>query len=250
MKAIILAAGRGSRMGEGTEEIPKGMMQLQGKPLLEYGLRSLHQAGFDEADIAIVTGYRGDKIQYPGVRYFKNEQWETTNMFVSLTMARPWLQSEDCIVCYSDIVYSPKAVAALMDPQVGDIGITSYSGYWDLWAARFKNPLEDLETFRLNQGELVEIGKRPHHRNQVEGQYMGLLKFSPAGWQTVEQAVQLEMPKPIEKLDMTTLLQHLLNLGNKIDVVNTDDLWLECDNRDDIALYEQLYKDQLQQMNG
>lgn len=240
MKAIILAAGRGSRMKEGTADIPKGMMLLCGIPLLARALQSLEQAGFARSDIGIVTGYRRDKIQFDGVKYFHNDAWETTNMFVSLQMAEEWLHQEPCIVCYADIVFSPAVIGQLAQDD-SPLAITYYTGYWQLWARRFENPLEDLETFRQRDGYLVDIGRRPSSREEVEGQYMGLLRFTPESWAEVEQAITLPMAKPVQKLDMTTLLGHLLAQGVPIRAIKTDDLWLECDNQQDIDLYEREY---------
>lgn len=236
MKAIILAAGRGSRMGEKTAELPKCMLELFGKPLLSHCILALEAAGFARAEIGVVTGYRSEKIVEPGVRLFHNADWETTNMFCSLTMAREWLQSEPCLVSYSDIYYHPDAVRALRE-DTHDLAITSYTGYWELWQSRFQNPLEDLETFRISEGFLAEIGARPQTRAQVEGQYMGLLRFTPKSWEAVERVIRQPLPKPLEKLDMTTLLQQLLHAGEQIRVIPTDRLWLECDNQNDVETY-------------
>jgi len=240
MKAIILAAGRGSRMLEGTANLPKCMMKLWGRPLLEYCLESLQNAGFKPSDIGIVTGYKCEVIDYKGYNYFHNAQWETTNMFVSLTKASDWLNNEPCVISYADILFSPKAIKKLMTSN-SEFSITYYNGFWDLWSKRFDNPLSDLETFKIQNGKLIEIGKKPVSKDEVQGQYMGLLKFSPAGWKKIEEAIKLPMPKTIDKLDMTTLLQHLITLGNNIEVLETSELWLECDNQNDINVYESLY---------
>lgn len=237
MKVIILAAGRGSRMNDGTAEMPKCMMRLFGMTLIDHCIRSLELAGFSRSDIGIVTGYRSDKIEIEGVQYFHNRDWGSTNMFVSLTVAREWICKQPCIVCYSDIVFHPSAVRKLVECG-HDIAITYYTGSWELWKRRFKDPLTDLESFKMVDGKLTEIGGRPRAKRDVQGQYMGLLRFTPIGWKNVERAVIKPMPQILNYLDMTTLLQHMLDLGYEVGAIPTDELWLECDSQSDIQLYE------------
>ncbi|MCL2250038.1 MAG: phosphocholine cytidylyltransferase family protein [Oscillospiraceae bacterium] len=235
MKAIILAAGRGSRMGSATANMPKCMMTLNGRTLLMHCVDSIKQAGFALSDIGIVTGYKAEEIKVDGVQFFHNENWESTNMFVSLTMAEEWLKNEPCIVSYSDIVFSPEVVKLLMETN-SELAITYYTGFWELWQKRFINPLDDLETFKEHDGKLLEIGKKPKNKEDVQGQYMGLLRFTPDGWEKVIES--LPASKPTNKLDMTTLLQHLITCGHVIQTIKTSDLWLECDNQNDIEVYE------------
>jgi choline kinase len=242
MKVIILAAGRGSRMGEKTANLPKCMMELAGKTLLDRCITSLLVAGIERQEIAIVTGYKREAIKVQGVNYFHNAEWERTNMFISLTKAAEWLKKEPCIISYADIVFDPDVIKKLT-LATGEFAITYYTGYWELWSKRFENPLEDLETFKIKEGKLVEIGLKPQSKEEVQGQYMGLLRFTPSGWAKIEEAVKLPMPKPVMKLDMTTLLQHLIKLGNTIEVIKTDELWLECDNQVDVQVYEKEYHD-------
>jgi len=241
VKTIILAAGRGSRLGERTKDRPKCMCTLQGRTLLDRCLESLEKAGIAREEIGIVTGYRSDMFAEPGVTYFHNEIWEQTNMFYSLTMAERWLKSEPCLVCYSDIVFSPNGVRALAD-SAAPLAITSYSGYWELWEKRMGNPLEDLETFRADaSGRLLEIGKKPNTPADIQGQFMGLLRFTPESWGWVEKTIQQPLAKPLNKLDMTTLLQELLQRNYPIQTISTDDLWLECDSEQDIIAYEKYF---------
>lgn len=245
MKFLILAAGRGSRLGERTKDRPKCMCTLRGRTLLERCMETLAQSGAAPADIGIITGYRSEMFTVPGITYFHNPDWAETNMFVSLTMARSWLEAEPCVVCYSDIVFSPGALRQLMDCPA-PLAITSYKGYWELWEKRMGNPLEDLETFRTDSGgKLLEIGRKPTCREEIHGQFMGLLRFTPESWGWVEETIRQPLPKPVQKLDMTTLLEGMVERGYPVQTISTGDLWLECDSEQDIAVYERLFAGEL-----
>ena len=238
MKAIILAAGRGSRMKDKTDILPKCLTQLWSKTLLEWQIEALRDGGVEE--IAVVTGYRAEEIKtrQPQLHYFHNSDWSATNMVATLLKAEDWLKNDDCIISYSDIVYKSTAVDSLIKTD-SDIAITYYTKFLELWKKRFDNPLDDIETFKLDQSSnLTEIGHKAASLNEIEGQYMGLLKFTPSGWSTIRDAMKKDLPKPIEKIDMTSLLSHLLSLQINIKAVPYDDLWLEVDNPEDLALYE------------
>jgi len=239
VKHIILAAGRGSRMGDKTSGMPKCLLVLGGKTLLQRNIETLEAVGASRADIGIVTGYRSDMIAEPGVRYFHNDEWETTNMFVSLTKAREWLINDVCTMIYADILYSPKVIDRL-EQAAGDIVVPYYTKYMELWTQRLENPLDDLETFKFVDDRLTEIGKKPKAVEEVQGQYMGIIRLSPTSWKSIEEAVKLPMPKPLSRLDMTTLLQHLITLGEEVRVFPNDELWLECDTEQDARVNEKL----------
>jgi len=193
MKIIILAAGRGSRLGERTREKPKCLCTLQGETLLERCLKTLDLAGVARSDIGIVTGYKSELIHVDGATKFHNDNWEQTNMFVSLTMASEWLTRETCLMCYSDIVFTPDLIKRLVDYEA-PLVVPYYTEYWNLWSARMENPLEDLETFRLDdKGNLVEIGQKPGKRSDIEGQFMGLIRFTPESWSGVLDTIRHPM---------------------------------------------------------
>lgn len=243
MKVIILAAGRGSRMGKSTEELPKCMVKLWGKTLIDMCISTLNEGGISNSDIGIVTGYHKEKINIDNVCYFHNDNWENTNMVMSLFKASEWLKQEDCIVCYSDIVFHKNAIKALIECDK-DVAITYYTNFMKLWNLRFENPLDDLESFIIDKNNYVlEIGKKVQDISSVQGQFMGLVKFTPKGWKQVEKALEYPTPKPIEKLDMTTLLNHMINLGYSLYGIKTTELWLECDNENDCRLYEEKIKE-------
>ncbi len=113
MRAIILAAGRGSRMGRLCAHQPKCLTILAGKSLLDWQLAALRAAGIQ--DLAVVRGYRLEKLTAPGLKYFDNRRWKETNMVSSLACADKWLSEETCIVSYADIVYHADIIKNLAD---------------------------------------------------------------------------------------------------------------------------------------
>ncbi len=236
MKGIILAAGRGSRMGDRTKDMPKRITQIYGKSLIEHKIEKMREAGIEE--IGAVRGYKAEKISFEGLSYFDNLRWNETNMVRSLCCADSWLSKDTCIVSYSDILYQPQAVSLLMNCQE-DIAITYNTKWLEIWSARFDNPLSDAETFEVDeQGYVTEIGGQADSLDQIKGQYMGLLKFSVKGWKQVEEYLSDLDGKTIDKLDMTSLLSGMLRKGIKIYGIPYDGLWLEIDNESDLKLYE------------
>ncbi len=240
-KAVILAAGRGSRLGNLTSDRPKCMVELWGKPLLHWQIGALRGAGIE--DITVVRGYMAEKIKVSGVSYLENSRWAETNMVTTLKEAREILEGGPTVVSYSDIVYSSEAVKALLSSS-GDIRITYDPNWRKLWEMRFEDPLSDAETFKLDRdtGRLLEIGNRPQSFEEVQGQYMGLLYFKPAGWKAVSDVVQQMLPKQVDSLDMTSLLRVVIE-RDQVNAIPVTDEWFEFDSESDIRIFtEQLSK--------
>lgn len=238
MKAIILAAGRGSRMGSLTDNKPKCLVKLAGKSLLEYQLESLRGSGINE--IGIVRGYLAEQLSIPKIKFFDNEMWEKTNMVFSLSCAKEWLQNDTCIVSYSDIIYSTDAVN-ILKKAYGDIVITYDKNWLKLWKARFSDPLVDAETFQVDaEGRLLEIGNKPKTIEEIKGQYMGLFKISPKGWKKIGNYLSGLTQKEFDPMFVTTLLQNLIQIGVEINTASINDNWFEIDNENDLKLYRQM----------
>ena len=236
MKAIILAAGRGSRMGRYSDERPKCLVEVAGKPLLEWQIAALRGAGI--TDIAVVRGYRGETFENRGVSLFDNPRWAQTNMVMSLAAAAPWLRQEACIISYADIFYPAQAVRSLIQAEDG-IAMTYDVNWLELWSARFEDPLSDAETFKLDgQSRVVEIGRKAKSLDEIQGQYMGLLKITPEGWGWIEELLAEAGPEAADKLDMTTLLNRLISAGRAVRGVAFNGFWGECDNPSDLTVYE------------
>ena len=241
MRAVILAAGRGSRLGNLGADRPKCLVKLAGKPLIERQIAALRRGGVDE--IGIVRGYRAEMLDFPDLTFFTNERWAETNMVISLTTAAPWLRSGPVIVSYGDIFCRSELVRSLAGAP-GQLVITYDRAWRRLWTRRFADPLADAETFRINAaGQLLEIGGKTTRIEDIQGQYMGLFKFTPRAWSIVE-VLLATLDAPIrDRLDVTGLLRRLL-AGRELTIgtFGTDGQWGEIDNPQDVALYQDMIK--------
>ena len=241
MRAVILAAGRGSRLGTLSEDRPKCFVELNNKPLIQRQMEALRGGGV--STIGIVRGYLGNMIAFEDATYFENPRWAETNMVMSLVAAAAWLRSDSVVISYADIFYGRDVVRDLASSS-GDLVVAYDPGWRSLWTRRFADPLSDAETFRTDaRGNLVEIGKRAKHLDEIEGQYMGLLKFTPDAWRAVEAVLSSVDAKARDAMDMTTLLGSLLQSGFPIRTVGITGQWGEIDSSGDLELYEKMIRE-------
>ena len=236
MKGIILAAGRGSRMGQKTDSKPKCLVEINGKTLIKHQLKAFKDAGISH--IAIVTGYKREMLNKYGLTEFNNSRWEKTNMVASLICANKWLINDPCIVSYSDIYYTSKALILLKNSKY-DLAITYDPNWLKLWSKRFTDPLVDAETFKINTvtRRVIEIGKKPKIISQIQGQFMGLILITPKSWEQIKLARNSFSSKKRNTLDMTTLLQRVIEIGNDILYgIKFEGKWGEFDTINDLSV--------------
>jgi choline kinase len=238
MRALILAAGRGSRMGSLGDARPKCLLELAGKPLIARQVTALRNGG--ATTVGIVRGYRAEMIHYPKVKYFHNPRWRETNMVMSLAAADEWLRSEPVIISYGDIFFRKEVVRGIAGADQ-DL-VVAYDLQWrPLWDRRFIDPLVDAESFRIDRtGQLVEIGGKAVRISEIQGQYMGLLKFTPKAWKAVGAVLAGLSPHARDQLDMTSLLRTLLGKKFVIGTHATSGNWGEVDGPNDLAIYESM----------
>ena len=234
MKAIILAAGRGSRMFQLTQDRPKCLTQLAGKSLLQWQQEALKAAGIQK--IVVVGGYKHEHLK-GDFQVLVNNRWTDTNMVRSLFEVSEILESEDAIISYSDIVFSSNHAKKLMNNDA-EIAI-SYDQLWlDLWSLRFIDPLSDAETFKAKNGILVEIGTKTDILDSIQGQYMGLLKITPMGWKKIRSFLEALSDAEIDRLDMTTMLSLLIKSNITVKAIAVNGRWCEVDTANDLHKYE------------
>ena len=113
-KVLIIAAGMGSRIRAYTEDKPKCLLDFGGKTLLQRQLEVYRVCG--AKDIALIRGYKGDRIRYEGIRYYENPDYESNNILNSLFHAEEEIDGH-VVVAYSDILFESHVVRRLLESE-------------------------------------------------------------------------------------------------------------------------------------
>jgi len=245
MRAILLAAGRGARLSPLTDDRPKCMVPFCGRPLFEWQLAALRQAGI--TDIHVVTGYRADALAPYVVTCWHNPDWDSTNMIASLMAARSVLEdgADDVIVAYTDLVYEPRLISALTERP--EALVLKIDLRWkELWKLRMENPYDDAETLTYDgKGCVTGLGLKIASPSDVQGQYMGLLKLSPDGarkltafWDDAPEMPNWALGKHKKNAYMTDILRGMIEAGEEVFADFTQAGWFEVDTCKDLEKYE------------
>lgn len=245
MKLIVLAAGQGTRLRPLTDNIPKCMVPLEGTPLLERQLATAREVGL--TDLHVATGYREDVIDYPGIVKHFNPAYDRTNMVTSLFCAEE-IMDDDLIVAYGDIVYQPDVLQGIIDSP-HPVSVVVDRGWQRYWAARQEDPLIDAETMKLREdGTIIELGKKPRSLDDIQGQYIGLMKFSRAAlaeirpfYHGLDHTATYD-GKDYPNMYMTSFLQLIADRLMPLHAVFITNGWMEIDAPSDLAFTDFLYR--------
>ncbi|MBI3345969.1 MAG: phosphocholine cytidylyltransferase family protein [Burkholderiales bacterium] len=242
-RAVILAAGQGTRLRPLTDHLPKALVSLDGVPLIERQLAVLRRAGV--TDLSVVAGYRASHLRLDGLRQVENPAYESTNMVASLYCAKALFDgTDDVLVCYGDIVYEPRVLSALMATDA-PLAVTIDRQWLTLWSLRMDDPLSDVETLRLDDyGRILELGRKPRDLADIQGQYIGLFKvrkdFAPEFFDAYERlgAEGTVDGRSRAMMYMTSYLQLQIDAGVQVLAAAVDGGWLEVDSLQDLQRYE------------
>ena len=232
MKSVILAAGISARLRPLTDHIPKCLLKIGDKTILERTLDNL--LAYHLNDIAIVTGYLEEQIKnfvaryYPqlNVTYIRNNKYDTTNNIYSLWMTKDLLINNDMLLMDSDILFDKRILALLLQ-----------SKYPNCLALRSDHKLSDEEIkIRLNSDKsIAEISKTVDLKHAV-GESIGIEKFSTKFTNKLFEILDRKiLAENKVNIFYEAAFQEAIDEGEKLYVVNIDSLkCIELDFAEDI----------------
>ena len=242
MRAVVLAAGRGSRLGAWTRTLPKPLLDLGGVPLIIRLIRTLRGAGLEPV---VVTGYRAELVSAAvgrlGCAVVHNPRWQDTGIMASLlAAAQDGALDAGAVVTYSDIVIEARVVDTVLGAPAARVCLPVNTKWLDLWAARMPDPLQDAERLLIgSERRLLDIGGTARDLSEIHAQFMGIVRLSPAGAQDLIGFYRRCVGADAQALgwDTTTMLRAWLRAGAEVTTIGVDGGWLEVDTPADLDLY-------------
>jgi len=246
MNVIILAAGMGTRLLPETQNIPKGMVKLFDKSLIEIQIDIFKKCGID--DISIVRGYLAEKINFPSVTYFKNENFSTTSGNESLYSAKQKL--DDTIICYADLVFDTSIIKKMIDFN-GDVGLAVKSDWESRYAERTLHPISEADNVLFDEsGKIIEIRKNIQKPNANVGEFLGIVRLSSRCSdlflkrfsELKESHVGTFHGSPsLKQSIIPDMIQELIDLGTNVKPVMVSEKWVEIDTPEDLEIARKVF---------
>ncbi|WP_187969841.1 NUDIX domain-containing protein [Aquibium microcysteis] len=243
-QAILLGAGRGSRLDAERGAGPKWMLEVEGQPLAQHLVNVLH--AHDVTNILLVRGALGGTVLSPSVAYA--DVLDSPNMLHTMQQVRHAVR-DDVIIAYCDLLLEPRVVRQLLKDS-SDAAVVVDRNWASLFALREDDPISIAESCQIVDGRLTEIGQPLVEGRWPEAQYVGLMRFSQKGFRELMTLYdELEVTtagqswrnaKSFSAAYITDFLQAAIDHGIPLTAVTIEGGWLEFDTPRDLALARRL----------
>lgn len=248
MKVIIIAAGSSTRLGNLTEEIPKGLLKINNKSILEIQIQQYKKKNISE--IIIITGPHHEKFSFNDVSLINDEEYSENDVLGSLMAAKSEINSE-VITSYSDIVFEDSVLDSLLEFK-GDIGIAVDLNWEEKYLSRTEHPKNQADNVVIEHNKVVKIKKNilDYEKSQQMGEFLGLMKLSNNGAKVFvkkyNELIQSHQGKfqdapSLKKAYLTDLIQELIDSGIEVSPVFINGRWYEIDTHQDLESVRKIW---------
>ncbi|MDP9035870.1 MAG: phosphocholine cytidylyltransferase family protein [Myxococcota bacterium] len=252
MRPIVIGAGRGSRLGPETDALPKALVPVMGRPMLEWVLDALAAGGFSRKDVVYVCGYRADVVRarYPELTFVENRDWERNNVLASLMCAREHFR-DGILSTYADVVYRGSVVRKLVSSP-HDKALACDTDWRRRYVDRSQHPESDAEKMRAEGERVIELSRRISSEHAT-GEFIGVAKLTAEGAREVALAFDeakgcwagrvWREGRTFERAYLIDLWQTMIESGSSFHRVDTNGGYMEIDTREDLACAEKWWRE-------
>lgn len=248
MKAIIIAAGSGTRL-DNLQDTPKSLIDINGKTILERQIEILRNNNINE--IIVITGPNNHKFNFKNIHYVQDNDYSQHDILCSLMAARNFFNS-DIFISYSDILYDDKIIKEIISTPT-DYGIAIDQNWRDHYEGRINHPESEAENVLIRNDKVIKIKKNINSENPYDiiGEFLGIMKLSKKGCSLfLEKFNQLESSHKgkfhnspsLQKAYLTDMIQELIDSKINIEPILITGKWCEIDTQQDLEKARQLFR--------
>mgnify|MGYP001240964817 CR=1 FL=1 len=250
MKAIIIAAGIGSRLGDLTKDLPKPLIDVNGKSILERQIELFKKFGID--DIIIIRGPHKNKFNFEKVRYVDDADINDHDLLGSLMTAEQEM-CDDIIISYGDIIFDESILSQIFNSSESTNLAIDYN-----WKKNYNDKsdhlLNKVSVVTLENELITNIGyyeNFKNYENLIFGEFIGLMKLSKSSALQFIQKYNILKEKHLGKFHdspsihfgiITDMINELLKHGIKFSSTKISGKWCEIDTPEDLEIAKKLFK--------
>ena len=243
MKVIFLAAGRGKRLGDLTKTLPKCLLKINGKNILERDIDAFLKNGV--TDFIVITGPNQSQFNFPNIHYIQDHNYGHHDVLGTLMEARNFLD-DDVIISYTDIIYDESIVKSLLDFS-GDFGLAVDMNWKEAYVGRTSHPIAEAANTLIKNNSILKIGHQTErfgsYTDDMMGEFLGIMKLSRNGAKILcKRYEELEKSPPSQFYEsrsfefgyIVDIIQDLIDQGINVNPVQISGQWCEIDTSQDL----------------
>lgn len=248
MRAIIIAAGSATRLGRYNEELPKSLLDVNGKTILERQVSLYRKNGVN--DVIVIVGPHSEKFTLKDVTYIQDLDYDKHDIMGSLMVAKKEIFGE-VIISYSDVLFDQEILKQVIDFK-NDIGIAADPNWEKSYVGRTEHPQTEAENILIHNEKILKIKKNmiSCEKDEMLAEFLGLLKLSAKGSEIFANKISYlenshtgifhEAPS-LQKSYLTDMIQELIDSNITISPIFITSKWCEVDTLQDLERARRIF---------
>ena len=240
MKAIILSAGYGSRLGNLTKELPKSLVDINGKSIIKRQIETFRNNGIK--DIIVIVGPNKDKFQLNDIEYVVDKNFHEHEQLGSLMVANKYFQN-DIIISFGDVIADDNIMKQVVESTY-DIGVAIDLKWEKNYENRTQHTKSEADLALIKSNKLTKIKKNLDSvENYQLGEFLGIIKLSSIGSNKFLNIFErlnsshkgkFHDASSFQKAYLTDMIQELIDQGKEITPIFVHGQWCEIDTLQDL----------------
>ena len=240
MKAIILSAGYGSRLGNLTKELPKSLVDINGKSIIKRQIETFRNNGIKE--IIVIIGPNKDKFQLKNIEYVIDKKFHDHEQLGSLMAANKHFQN-DVVISFGDVIVDNNIMKQVIESTY-DIGVAIDLNWEKKYENRTQHPKSEADLALIKSNKLIKIKKNlnPTENHQL-GEFLGIIKLSNVGSKKFLDVFErlnsshegkFHDASSFQKAYLTDMIDELIQINEVVNPILIDGVWFEIDTIEDL----------------